>query len=162
MAIQVFAASPPGFPGARLVRAAHYAGATGVAALEFASDGEWRHVLDSLIHSDVSFTVSVTALDPAARQLLTPALSRGLEGVAICGASRESLAGDLEWIVRHGLRAYVEVTSLQQAVDARDAGATHLIVKGNESGGRVGEETTLILLQRILPALSLPVIARGG
>src|SRR5262249_41951707 len=162
MAIQVFAASPPGFPGARLVRAAHYAGATGVAALEYASDDERRHVLDGLIHSDVSFTVSVTALDAAARQLLTPALSRGLEGVAICGASRESLAGDVEWIVGHGLRAYVQVTSLQQAIDARDAGASHLIVKGNESGGLVGEETALILLQAILPAVSLPIVAKGG
>src|SRR5262245_60267250 len=152
MSIQVFAASPPGFPAARLVRAAHYAGATGIAALEYASDDERKHVLDSLIHSDASFTVSAAALDAAARELIASALSRGLEGIVLSDATRPSLPDDIAWLVQSGLRAYVEVTSVQQALAARDAGATQLIVKGNESGGRVGEETTLILLQAILAA----------
>src|SRR5207249_5308908 len=40
--------------------------------------------------------------------------------------------------------------------------ATHLIVKGNESGGRVGEDTTFILFQAVFPKVPLPVIVKGG
>src|SRR5262245_4374056 len=162
MSIQVFASSLPGFPAVRVVRAAHYAGAIGVAALEYLRPDERRQVLDGLTGSDVSFLVSVAALDHVLRDRLTAAALPGLEGVVLSDASRSSLPLDIEWIVRCDLRAYVEVTSLQQAVAAADAGATHLIVKGNESGGRVGEETTFILLQAIRPAVSLPVVARGG
>src|SRR5438046_9187421 len=123
MCIQVFASSPPGFPAARLVRAAHHAGATGVAAFEYAHDHERRQVLDSLMRSNASFTVSVTALDAVMRDLLAPAIARGLEGVVISDARRGSLRHDVEWIVRGGLRAYVEVASLAQGIGARDAAA---------------------------------------
>jgi NAD(P)H-dependent flavin oxidoreductase YrpB (nitropropane dioxygenase family) len=162
MSIQVFASSLPGFPSVRLLRAAHYAGAIAVAALEYATADERQQVLDGLIRSDVSFTASVAALDDPMRDRFAAAASHGLDGVIISDARRDSVRRDVEWIVQHGLCASVEVTSLREALDARDAGATQLIVKGNESGGRVGEETTLILLQAILPAVSLPVIARGG
>jgi acyl transferase domain-containing protein/NAD(P)H-dependent flavin oxidoreductase YrpB (nitropropane dioxygenase family)/NADP-dependent 3-hydroxy acid dehydrogenase YdfG len=162
MSIQVFASSLPGFPSVRLLRAAHYAGAIAVAALEYATADERQQVLDGLIRSDVSFTASVAALDDPMRDRFAAAASHGLDGVIISDARRDSVRRDVEWIVQHGLCAPVEVASLREALDARDAGATQLIVKGNESGGRVGEETTLILLQAILPAVSLPVIARGG
>ncbi len=56
----------------------------------------------------------------------------------------------------------VQVSSLEQALSAADAGADGLIVKGNESGGRVGAETTFVLLQRVAAATELPIWAQGG
>jgi NAD(P)H-dependent flavin oxidoreductase YrpB (nitropropane dioxygenase family) len=58
---------------------------------------------------------------------------------------------------------WVEVNSVEEALDALDSGvATGLIAKGNESGGRVGEETTFVLLQRLLGSVDLPILAQGG
>jgi len=58
----------------------------------------------------------------------------------------------------------VEVTDLEQALGAADAGAHGLIARGSESGGRVGELSTFVLLQQLLAEqrLSLPVWACGG
>ncbi len=59
-------------------------------------------------------------------------------------------------------RIIIQVTSLDEARAARDAGADALIVKGHESGGPVGEESSFILLQRLVAAIDLPLFVQGG
>jgi acyl transferase domain-containing protein/NAD(P)H-dependent flavin oxidoreductase YrpB (nitropropane dioxygenase family)/NADP-dependent 3-hydroxy acid dehydrogenase YdfG len=63
-----------------------------------------------------------------------------------------------------GRRTLVEVTSVAQARTAVQAGASGLIAKGAEAGGRVGTVTTFVLLQQLLanPQLRVPVWAAGG
>ena len=56
----------------------------------------------------------------------------------------------------------VQVTSLDQARAAVAAGACGVIAKGCEAGGRIGDETTFVLLQRLVVELSVPVWAQGG
>jgi NAD(P)H-dependent flavin oxidoreductase YrpB (nitropropane dioxygenase family) len=63
---------------------------------------------------------------------------------------------------RRGVRVLLEVTSAGEARLGEEAGVDGLVVKGCEAGGRIGEETTFILLQRILGATSLPAFAQGG
>src|SRR3984885_5851036 len=59
-------------------------------------------------------------------------------------------------------RCLLEVTSSTQAAGARKAGFSALIAKGHEAGGYVGEESTFVLLQRLLAEHDLPVWAMGG
>ncbi|MGW3941483.1 SDR family NAD(P)-dependent oxidoreductase [Streptomyces phaeochromogenes] len=61
-------------------------------------------------------------------------------------------------------RVLVEVTDLEQALAAVRAGAHGLIARGSESGGRIGELSTFVLLQCLLaePGVDLPVWACGG
>ena len=59
-------------------------------------------------------------------------------------------------------RLIVQVTSLAEAQSARSAGADALIVKGHESGGAVGAESSFILLQRLVAAIDLPLYVQGG
>ncbi|MDT5023705.1 MAG: hypothetical protein QOE61_131, partial [Micromonosporaceae bacterium] len=60
-------------------------------------------------------------------------------------------------------RVLAEVTSPAEAADAARAGAHGLIARGAESGGRVSELGTYVLLQQILAASAgLPVWAAGG
>ncbi|GAA2741009.1 SDR family NAD(P)-dependent oxidoreductase [Kitasatospora cinereorecta] len=63
-----------------------------------------------------------------------------------------------------GHRLLVEVTDLEQALAAVHAGADGLIARGSESGGRVGELSTFVLLQLLLdnPGIEIPVWAAGG
>jgi len=59
----------------------------------------------------------------------------------------------------------VQVTSVEEARIALDTGIVGLIAKGNESGGRVGQDSTFILLQRLLELTqkhNVPVWAQGG
>ncbi|WP_435613079.1 SDR family oxidoreductase [Streptomyces sp. bgisy159] len=78
------------------------------------------------------------------------------------------LAPDSAWPLGDALalfpRVLVEVTDLAGARAAAAAGAHGLIARGTESGGRVGESGTFVLLQRLLgePELDLPVWACGG
>ncbi|TQJ57079.1 type I polyketide synthase [Streptomyces sp. SLBN-115] len=61
-------------------------------------------------------------------------------------------------------RVLVEVTDLAGARDALRAGAHGLIARGAESGGRIGELSTFVLLQQLLaaPEVAAPVWACGG
>ncbi|ORT55774.1 type I polyketide synthase [Streptomyces sp. CB03238] len=61
-------------------------------------------------------------------------------------------------------RVWAEVVSPAEAVAAVSAGAAGLVARGYEGGGRVGELTTFVLLQRLLadPAVTVPVLAAGG
>lgn len=61
-----------------------------------------------------------------------------------------------------GLRVVVQVTSLAEARAAHAAGAAGLIAKGSEAGGRVGDETSFVLLQSLVDAIALPVWVQGG
>jgi len=56
----------------------------------------------------------------------------------------------------------VQVTSVEEARAAVSAGADGLIAKGGESGGRIGEETSLVLLQRLAAEVTLPIWVQGG
>src|SRR5262249_11547821 len=71
----------------------------------------------------------------------------------------DSSAGVSAWRPRSVL---VEVTSLREARAAIAAGADGFIVKGCESGGRIGDETSFVLLQRVAHESSLPIWVRGG
>ncbi|MFI1369184.1 SDR family oxidoreductase [Streptomyces griseochromogenes] len=63
-----------------------------------------------------------------------------------------------------GHRVLVEVTSREEAIAAARAGAHGLVARGQESGGRVGELSTFVLLQQLLAdgELDLPIWACGG
>jgi malonyl CoA-acyl carrier protein transacylase len=62
----------------------------------------------------------------------------------------------------HGYQVLLEATSLEEAAHGEKAGADGIIAKGHEAGGRVGNETSFILLQRVLKHLDLPIYAQGG
>jgi acyl transferase domain-containing protein/NAD(P)H-dependent flavin oxidoreductase YrpB (nitropropane dioxygenase family) len=61
-------------------------------------------------------------------------------------------------------RVLVEVTGHDEAVAAAAAGAQGLIARGSEAGGRVGDLSSFVLLQRLLAddAPDLPVWVAGG
>ncbi|MEU1342706.1 nitronate monooxygenase, partial [Streptomyces sp. NPDC005827] len=95
-------------------------------------------------------------------ELARGAAARGGDGphTVVLGAESAWQVGD----VAACHRVLVEVTDLEQALTAARAGADGLIARGAESGGRVGELSTFVLLQQLLdaPELDVPVWACGG
>jgi acyl transferase domain-containing protein/NAD(P)H-dependent flavin oxidoreductase YrpB (nitropropane dioxygenase family)/NAD(P)-dependent dehydrogenase (short-subunit alcohol dehydrogenase family) len=77
----------------------------------------------------------------------------------------------IEWIAllrRRQIRVLVEAVTIAEARRAAELDIDGLILKGHESGGRIGDDTTFILLQRWRAAVNagevrnLPVYAQGG
>ena len=61
-----------------------------------------------------------------------------------------------------GIRVIPVVASVAMAKLMTRLGASALIAEGGESGGHVGELTTMVLVPQICDATDLPVIAAGG
>ena len=61
-----------------------------------------------------------------------------------------------------GIMVVPIVPTVALALRMQQAGADMVIVEGTESGGHVGELTTMALVPQVVDALTIPVIAAGG
>lgn len=61
-----------------------------------------------------------------------------------------------------GIRVIPVVASVALARMMERAGADAVVAEGMESGGHIGEETTMTLVPQVVDAVSIPVIAAGG
>jgi acyl transferase domain-containing protein/NAD(P)H-dependent flavin oxidoreductase YrpB (nitropropane dioxygenase family)/NADP-dependent 3-hydroxy acid dehydrogenase YdfG len=77
--------------------------------------------------------------------------------VVVVPASALGLVGLIE-----GKTVLAQVRTIDEARAALAAGVHGLIVKGNEAGGMVEEETSFVLLQRVLGATNAPIWVQGG
>lgn len=66
-----------------------------------------------------------------------------------------------DWIAA-GIKVIPVVPSVAMAKLMTRLGASALIAEGGESGGHVGELTTMVLVPQVCDATDLPVIAAGG
>src|SRR5579884_624898 len=82
--------------------------------------------------------------------------------VLVFGDDRDEAMHVMQVVAATGRQVWIEVTSVQQARWAESAGAHGLIAKGNEAGGRIGEETAFVLLQHLRAETDLPVWVLGG
>ena len=61
-----------------------------------------------------------------------------------------------------GVKVIPVVASVALAKLMERAGADAVIAEGTESGGHIGETTTMVLVPQVVDAVSIPVIAAGG
>lgn len=61
-----------------------------------------------------------------------------------------------------GIRVASQVHSRDEALRAQSGGVDMIVAQGTEAGGHTGDVATLPLLQIVLDAVSVPVIAAGG
>lgn len=165
MNFEVIASSPPGFPGAKVAEAAARGGFIGSVALEHGHPEAVDSALRPLVASGVEFTVSLPGAGSKHLERLGPAFGRGLRRVILTEPEvdhPEQLERTVRLFRERGLEIFAQAVSIEGAVAAERCGVDALIVKGNEGGGLVTEETTFVLLQWILPRVTLPVYARGG
>jgi acyl transferase domain-containing protein/NAD(P)H-dependent flavin oxidoreductase YrpB (nitropropane dioxygenase family) len=161
---RILCLTPPGPADPAVAAAASRAGALGVLDLELCFDEPGARLalgrLERLARAACGVKLDGTRipfLDAMARALpdrvrtviLTPG-DPALLGPRI-GAWRAA-----------GIEVLLEAVSTEEAALGADLGVDGLIAKGHEAAGRVGDETTFILLQRLLTRGSLPVFAQGG
>lgn len=61
-----------------------------------------------------------------------------------------------------GIKIFPVVSSVALAKRLEQSGVDGLIAEGCESGGHIGEITTMVLLPQIVDAVNIPVVAAGG
>ncbi|MDE0914162.1 MAG: SDR family NAD(P)-dependent oxidoreductase [Planctomycetota bacterium] len=110
-----------------------------------------------------------TALDAAgsAAGRVGVLLQRDVDPALLAGAAFLILAPGMDAASYRGIgEIHAQVRDLSEARAALDSGATALIAKGSESGGRVGTRSTFILLQQLLESgalpSSVPIRGQGG
>lgn len=146
--------SPAGAADARLPIAASRAGALGVLNLEVTADHDTAVAAMSQLSEHGRGRWGVLLRDPPPAGLRMS----GLE-LAILTTPRPEL---VDAVHAAGARAFGVATDLDGARAAEAAGVDAVIAKGHEAGGWVGEESTFVLLQRLVRELSVPVWAHGG
>jgi len=61
-----------------------------------------------------------------------------------------------------GIKIIPVVASVALAKRMERSGADAVVAEGTESGGHIGESTTMVLVPQVVDALNIPVIAAGG
>ena len=61
-----------------------------------------------------------------------------------------------------GIRIIPVVASVAMAKMMERAGVDAVVAEGTESGGHIGETTTMVLVPQVVDAVKIPVIAAGG
>ena len=105
------------------------------------------------------FGVNIMLLSPYAEQIAKLVVEEQVP-VVTTGAGNPSPYMKL-W-KEAGIKVMPVVASVALAKIMQRAGADAVIAEGCESGGHIGESTTMVLVPQVSDAVSVPVIAAGG
>ena len=109
--------------------------------------------------TDKPIGVNIMLMSPYADEVAKVVVDEKVE-VVTTGAGNPSRYIK-EWIGA-GIKVIPVVASVAMAKLMTRLGASALIAEGGESGGHVGELTTMVLVPQVCDATHLPVIAAGG
>ena len=109
--------------------------------------------------TDMPIGVNIMLLSPFADEVAKAVIDEKVE-VVTTGAGNPSKYIK-EWLDA-GIKVIPVVASVAMAKLMTRLGASALIAEGGESGGHVGDLTTMVLVPQICDATTLPVIAAGG
>ncbi len=158
-----FVLAPAGLRGAALAIAGSRAGGVGIVNAEIEDD--FSVVLDELTtlatHARGSFGLKLDRLDAQRADALFPFVSRGLTWLIIDRASLTTSAAAIGSLRRAGVKVLAELLDADSGEAPPDR-IDGLLIKGNEAGGYVGEDSSFILLQKWLGRTELPLYLRGG
>ncbi len=84
------------------------------------------------------------------------------EEVKIVTTGAGSPARFMDKLNAAGVKVIPVIPNVKSAKKVAELGATAVVAEGTESGGHVGEMTTLALLPQVLNAVDIPVLAAGG
>ena len=109
--------------------------------------------------TDKPFGVNIMLMSPYADEVAAIAAE---EKVAVVTTGAGNPSKYMQSWKEAGIKVIPVVASVAMAKLMTRVGASALIAEGGESGGHVGELTTMVLVPQICDATTLPVIAAGG
>lgn len=109
--------------------------------------------------TDKPIGVNVMLLSPHADDVARVVVEEGIK-VVTTGAGNPEKYMDM-W-KEAGIKVIPVVASVALAKRMEKYGADAVVAEGMESGGHIGEQTTMTLVPQVVDAVSIPVIAAGG
>jgi acyl transferase domain-containing protein/NAD(P)H-dependent flavin oxidoreductase YrpB (nitropropane dioxygenase family)/NADP-dependent 3-hydroxy acid dehydrogenase YdfG len=161
---EIVCLSPPGPTGVAVPIAASRAGALGVLDLWLGSEPQEaiRAVAELARYGRGRCGLRLDPEHAEYFEEVTRELPETVTHVILTPCGPDTLREQVGRLRSRGLSVVLEVVSGEEALLGEEVGVAVLIAKGHEAAGRVGEETTFVLLQRLLAGVSLPVWAQGG
>ncbi len=109
--------------------------------------------------TDKPFGVNVMLMSPFADEVMQVVLEERPDVVAT-GAGNPGKY--IEPLKEKGIKILPVVASVAMAKRLEKAGVDGIVAEGTESGGHIGELTTMVLVPQIADAVNIPVVAAGG
>ncbi len=109
--------------------------------------------------TDKPFGVNIMLMSPNAEELAQLVID---EGVPVVTTGAGNPGKYIEAWKAAGIKIIPVIPSVALAKRMERAGADAIIAEGTESGGHIGEITTMCLVPQVADAVSVPVIAAGG
>ena len=105
------------------------------------------------------FGVNVMLMSPHADDVARVVVEEGVKVVTTGAGNPEKY---MEMWKKAGIKVIPVVASVAMAKRIERMGADAVVAEGMESGGHIGELTTMTLVPQIVDVVSIPVIAAGG
>ncbi len=109
--------------------------------------------------TDKPFGVNIMLMNPAADDIAKMVVEEGVSVVTTGAGSPEKYMAMWK---EAGVKVIPVVASVALAKRMERCGADALVAEGCESGGHIGELTTMALVPQVVDAVSIPVLAAGG
>ena len=110
-------------------------------------------------HTDKPFGVNLMLMNPDADKIAQIIAEEHVEVVNTGAGNPEKY---MKMWKEAGVKVVPVVASVALARRMERSGADAVIAEGTESGGHIGETTTMVLVPQVVDAVSIPVIAAGG
>lgn len=109
--------------------------------------------------TDKPFGVNIMLQSPHAEEVANVVVE---EKVPVVTTGAGSPAKFMEMWLSAGIKVVPVIASVAMAKKMEKCGAAAVVAEGQESGGHIGELTTMALVPQVVDAVSIPVIAAGG
>ena len=109
--------------------------------------------------TDRPFGVNVMLMSPYADEVARVIAEEGVKAVTTGAGNPEKY---MELLKERNIKVIPVVASVALAKRMERCGADAVVAEGCESGGHIGESTTMTLVPQVVDAVDIPVIAAGG
>ena len=109
--------------------------------------------------TDKPFGVNVMLMNPHAPEIAKMLVEEGVKVVTTGAGSPEKF---MPMWKEAGMKVIPVIASVAYAKRMEKVGADAIVAEGTESGGHIGEATTMTLVPQVVDSVSIPVIAAGG
>ena len=109
--------------------------------------------------TDKPFGVNIMLMSPYADEIAQVVVEEGVAAVTTGAGNPEKY---MEQWKAAGIKVIPVVASVALAKRMERYGADAVVAEGTESGGHIGQATTMTLVPQVVDAVKIPVIAAGG
>lgn len=130
-----------------------------IGAASAPADWVRQQIREARKKTEKPFGVNIMLMSPYADEVAKVIVEEGVKVVTTGAGSPEKY---MEMWKSAGVKVIPVVASVALARRMERTGADAVVAEGSESGGHIGENTTMVLVPQVADAVQIPVIAAGG